>query len=52
LPLHHAKVLSRRRWRKNRPGAVETEMLQELSRNPGTGDAAAGYAILTEKRHS
>jgi NAD(P)-dependent dehydrogenase (short-subunit alcohol dehydrogenase family) len=32
------------------PGAVDTEMLQELGRSLGDGDVAAGYAILTKTR--
>jgi NAD(P)-dependent dehydrogenase (short-subunit alcohol dehydrogenase family) len=32
------------------PGAVDTEMLQELGRSLGDGDVAAGYAVLTRNR--
>jgi NAD(P)-dependent dehydrogenase (short-subunit alcohol dehydrogenase family) len=32
------------------PGAVDTEMLQELGRSLGKGDVTAGYAILTQNR--
>jgi NAD(P)-dependent dehydrogenase (short-subunit alcohol dehydrogenase family) len=32
------------------PGAVDTEMLQELGRSLGQGDVQAGYAILTQNR--
>ncbi len=32
------------------PGAVDTEMLQELGRMLGQGDVAAGYALLTQTR--
>jgi len=32
------------------PGAVDTEMLQDLGRLLGQGDVAAGYAILTQNR--
>jgi NAD(P)-dependent dehydrogenase (short-subunit alcohol dehydrogenase family) len=32
------------------PGAVDTEMLQDLGRQLGQGDMAAGYAILTQNR--
>jgi NAD(P)-dependent dehydrogenase (short-subunit alcohol dehydrogenase family) len=32
------------------PGAVDTEMLQELGRTLGDGDVAAGYAKLTQNR--
>jgi NAD(P)-dependent dehydrogenase (short-subunit alcohol dehydrogenase family) len=32
------------------PGAVDTEMLQDLGRELGHGDVAAGYAILTQNR--
>jgi len=32
------------------PGAVDTEMLQELGRALGQGDVAAGYAKLTQNR--
>lgn len=32
------------------PGAVDTEMLQDLGRALGHGDVAAGYAILTQNR--
>ena len=32
------------------PGAVDTEMLQEVGRSLGKGDVAAGYAILTQNR--
>ncbi len=32
------------------PGAVDTEMLQELGRSLGQGDVAAGYAKLTQNR--
>jgi NAD(P)-dependent dehydrogenase (short-subunit alcohol dehydrogenase family) len=32
------------------PGAVDTEMLQDLGRDLGRGDLAAGYAILTQTR--
>ena len=32
------------------PGAVDTEMLQDLGRSLGKGDVEAGYAILTQGR--
>jgi NAD(P)-dependent dehydrogenase (short-subunit alcohol dehydrogenase family) len=32
------------------PGAVDTEMLQELGRALGDGDVAAGYDVLTRHR--
>src|SRR5262249_41950074 len=32
------------------PGAVDTEMLQDLGRSLGKGDVNAGYAILTQGR--
>jgi NAD(P)-dependent dehydrogenase (short-subunit alcohol dehydrogenase family) len=32
------------------PGAVDTEMLQDLGRFLGKGDVTAGYAILTQNR--
>jgi NAD(P)-dependent dehydrogenase (short-subunit alcohol dehydrogenase family) len=32
------------------PGAVDTEMLQEVGRSLGKGDVTAGYAILTQNR--
>ena len=32
------------------PGAVDTEMLQDVGRLLGKGDVAAGYAILTHNR--
>ena len=32
------------------PGAVDTEMLQDLGRRLGKGDVDAGYAILTQHR--
>jgi NAD(P)-dependent dehydrogenase (short-subunit alcohol dehydrogenase family) len=32
------------------PGAVDTEMLQDVGRALGNGDVAAGYAILTQHR--
>jgi meso-butanediol dehydrogenase/(S,S)-butanediol dehydrogenase/diacetyl reductase len=32
------------------PGAVDTEMLQELGRQLGQGDVAKGYAIITQNR--
>jgi NAD(P)-dependent dehydrogenase (short-subunit alcohol dehydrogenase family) len=32
------------------PGAVDTEMLQELGRTLGKGDVAAGYALITQNR--
>lgn len=32
------------------PGAVDTEMLQDLGRKLGQGDVAAGYAVLTQNR--
>jgi NAD(P)-dependent dehydrogenase (short-subunit alcohol dehydrogenase family) len=32
------------------PGAVDTEMLQDLGRELGKGDVSAGYAILTQNR--
>ena len=32
------------------PGAVDTEMLQDVGRELGHGDVAAGYALLTQHR--
>ncbi len=32
------------------PGAIDTEMLQDLGRMLGQGDVSAGYAVLTQNR--
>src|SRR5262249_46319660 len=32
------------------PGAIDTDMLQEMGRLLGHGDVAAGYALMTQNR--